>query len=156
PIADDLLLVGGFEVEMAEDAELVGMRLDRLDRLDVDRLAERRGRMQHRRIDPGFFHLGQRVVHIIGRNLPVMRRHLAVFPDVDLRIDDQHGFLLDTASLRPADLIRGDAISFRLGPLRREIAASLRSPQWPETSYRLAIATIINGYFEHRGGAPTL
>jgi hypothetical protein len=22
-----------------------------------------------------------------------MRRHLAVFPDVDLRVDDQHGFL---------------------------------------------------------------
>ena len=82
---------GASQVEMAEDAELVGVRLDRLDRQHVDRLAERAGRMEHRRVDPGLRHLLQRIIHRIGRDLPVMRRHLGVFPDVDLRIDDQHG-----------------------------------------------------------------
>src|SRR5580704_2782365 len=47
--------------------------------------------MQDRGVDPGRFHLGQRIVDVVGRDLPVMRRHLAVFPDVDLRVDDQHG-----------------------------------------------------------------
>ena len=93
PIAHDLLAVRRLQIEMAEDAELVGMRLDRLDGELVDLLAQRAGRMNDRGIDAGLGHLLQRVVLRIGRDLPVMRRHPAVFPDVDLRIDDQHRVL---------------------------------------------------------------
>jgi hypothetical protein len=69
---------------MAENAELVGMRPGGLDRLDIDGLAERAGRMQDRSIDPGLSHFLQRVVDIIGRDLSMMRRHPGVFPDVYL------------------------------------------------------------------------
>jgi hypothetical protein len=65
----------------------------RLDGENVDRLAERAGRMDHRAIDPGRGHLGQRIIDRIGRDLAMVRAHLAVLPDVDLGIDDQHGVL---------------------------------------------------------------
>jgi hypothetical protein len=64
---------------------------DRIDGEHVDRLAERAGRMDHRAIDAGGSHLGQRVVDRIRRDLAVVRAHLAVLPEMDLRIDDQHG-----------------------------------------------------------------
>src|SRR5712691_10028035 len=90
PILDDVEPVRRRQIEIPEDAELVGMRFDRFDRQRVHRLAERAGRMEHRGIDPGLCHLLQRIFFRIGRDLPVMRRHLGVLPDVDLRIDDQH------------------------------------------------------------------
>src|SRR5215469_3796726 len=37
PVANDLLAIRGLEVEMPEDAELIGVRLDRRDRLPIDR-----------------------------------------------------------------------------------------------------------------------
>ena len=77
-------LVRGLQVEIAEDAEFVRMGFDRLDRLHIRPLAERAGRMDHRRIDPGLRHLLQGVIHIIGRDLPVLRRHPGVFPEMDL------------------------------------------------------------------------
>src|SRR5215218_10214927 len=45
PVPDDLLAVRRLQIEMAENAELVGMRPGGLDRLHVDRLAERAGRV---------------------------------------------------------------------------------------------------------------
>jgi hypothetical protein len=60
------------------------MGFHRLDRQRVHRLAERAGRMEDSGINPGLGHLLQRVLLGIGRNLPVMRRHLGVQPDVNL------------------------------------------------------------------------
>ena len=76
---------------MPEDAELIGVRLDRRDRLPIDRLAERARRMDDRGVDPGLGHLLQGVVDTIGRDLAVLRRHPGVLPKVDLRIDDRQG-----------------------------------------------------------------
>ena len=69
------------------------MRLDRLDGEHIDRLAQRARRMDDRRIDPRLRHLLQEIVLRIGRDLPVVRRHLAVFPNMHLRIDDAHALL---------------------------------------------------------------
>ena len=105
PARDDLLAIRAFQLEMSEDAELVGMRTHRLDGEHVDRLAERAGRMDHRAIDAGRGHLGQRIVDRIRRDLAMVRAHLAVLPEVDLGIDDQHGVLLAvelTSTLRAA------------------------------------------------------
>src|SRR5207245_11057935 len=94
PMSDDALAIRVFEVEMPEDAEFVGVPARRLDGENVDRLADRTGRMDHRAIDPGRRHLGPRIIDRIGRDLAMLRAHLAVLPEVDLGIDDQHGFLL--------------------------------------------------------------
>src|SRR5438034_11660941 len=40
PSGDDLFAIGALEIEMPEDAELVGVPAHRLDSEDVDRLAE--------------------------------------------------------------------------------------------------------------------
>ena len=69
---------------MPEDAEFVRVLAHRLDGVNVDRLTERAGRMDHRTIDPGRGHLGQRIIDRIGRNLAMVGAHLAVLPDVDL------------------------------------------------------------------------
>src|SRR5262249_47437591 len=58
PSGHDLLAVGTLEIEMTEDAELVGVRTHRLHREDVDGLAERARRMDHRGVDAGGGHLG--------------------------------------------------------------------------------------------------
>ncbi|NJS38444.1 MAG: hypothetical protein HC783_04815 [Rhodobacteraceae bacterium] len=63
--------------------------IDAMERC-LHRLAERAGRMDDRAIDAGRGHLGQRVVGRVGRNLAVVRAHLAVLPEMDLRIDDFH------------------------------------------------------------------
>ena len=102
-MGDDVLAIRAFEVEMPEDAEFGGVQARRLDGENVDRLAERAGRMDHRAIDPGRGHLGQRIVDRIGRDLAMVRAHLAVLPDVDLGIDDQHGFLPDECGPRPGE-----------------------------------------------------
>src|SRR5262249_39102976 len=91
PARHDLLAVRAREIEVAEDAELVGVRSHRFDSEHVDRLAERARRMDHGTIDPGRGHLGQRIVGRIGWDLAMMPAHLAVLPEVDLRVDDQHG-----------------------------------------------------------------
>src|SRR5439155_26169368 len=53
PVPDDLLTVWRLQVEITEDAELVGMMLDCFDRERVHRLAQGRGRMDHCGVDPG-------------------------------------------------------------------------------------------------------
>src|SRR5262249_55020469 len=90
PVRDDLLAVGTLEIEMPEYAELVRMLAHCVDGLDVDRLAERAGRMDHRAIHAGRGHLGERIVDRIGRNLAMVGAHLGVLPEMDLRIDYQH------------------------------------------------------------------
>src|SRR5712691_8278955 len=94
PMRDDALAIRALEVEMPEDTELVGVPAHRLDGENVDGLAERARRMNHRAIDPSRGHLGQRIIDRIGRDLAMVRAHLAVLPEVDLGIDDQHGVLL--------------------------------------------------------------
>src|SRR5262245_51905403 len=104
PARDDLLAIGALQIEMSEDAELVGMLANRLDGLHVDRLTERARRMDHRAVDTGRRHLGRRVVDRIRWDLAVVRAHLAVLPEVDLRIDDQHGAPSIEAELTSIDL----------------------------------------------------
>ncbi len=91
PVGNDVLAIRALEVEMPEDAELGRVSAHRLDGQHVDRLAERAGRMDHRAIDAGRSHLGQRVIDRIRGNLAMVRAHPAVLPEVDLGIDDQHG-----------------------------------------------------------------
>src|SRR5438445_124013 len=50
PVAHDLLAVWRLQIEMSEDAEFVGVRLDRLDGELVDLLAQGRRRMDNRGI----------------------------------------------------------------------------------------------------------
>ncbi len=49
---------------------------------------------------PGRFHLGQRIVDPVGRDLAMVRAHLSVLPDVDLGIDYQHASPGDQTLLR--------------------------------------------------------
>src|SRR5262245_7975934 len=90
PAGDDLFTVRALEIEVPKDAELARVQARRFDRLSVDGLAEGAWRVDHRAIDTGGGHLGERVVDRIRRNLPVMGAHLGVAPDVDLGIDYQH------------------------------------------------------------------
>src|SRR5207248_7242640 len=53
PVAHDLLAVCRLQIEMSEDAEFVGVRLDRLDGELVDLLAQSGGRMNDCGIDAG-------------------------------------------------------------------------------------------------------
>src|SRR5712664_3953899 len=110
PARDDLLAIGALEIEMPEDAELVGVPAHRFDGENVDGLAERAGRMDHRAIDPGRGHLGQRIIDRKGRDLAMLRAHLAVLPELDLGIDDQHGVLL-AAQLTSTRLYYGGSAS---------------------------------------------
>ena len=57
PVLDDRLAIRALQVEMPENAEFVRVPADRLDRQLVDLLAERAGRMNDRRVDPGLRHL---------------------------------------------------------------------------------------------------
>jgi hypothetical protein len=93
-MGDDILAIRALEIEMPEDAEFVRVEAHRLDGKNVDCLAERAGRMDHRTIDSGRGHLGQRIIDRIGRDLAMVGAHLSVLPDMDLGIDYQHGFLL--------------------------------------------------------------
>ncbi len=74
---------------MPEDAEFVRVAASRFDGENVDRLAERAGRMDNRTIDSRRSHLGQRIIDRIGRNLAMVGAYPAVLPDVDLGIDYQ-------------------------------------------------------------------
>src|SRR4029450_5190545 len=67
--------------------------------------------------DAGRGHLGQRIVDRIGRDLAMVPAHLAVLPEVDLRVDDQHGplppgpQLTSTCGLRVERRPRGPALT---------------------------------------------
>jgi hypothetical protein len=62
PILNDVLAVRALQVEMPEDAELIGVPAHRLDGQLVDLLAQRAGWMYHRCVDSGLGHFLQRVV----------------------------------------------------------------------------------------------
>src|SRR5262249_52726 len=62
----------------------------RLDGERVDRLTERARRMDDRAIDAGGRHLRERIAGRVCRDLAMLGAHLAVLPEVDLGIDDQH------------------------------------------------------------------
>src|SRR5215472_17043573 len=94
PVLDDVLAIRALQIEIPEDAELVWMPADRLDRELVDLFTEGAGRVNHRRVDAVVSHLLQRVIHRVGWDLPVLRRHPGVFPNVDLGIDNLHRCLL--------------------------------------------------------------
>src|SRR5881296_2028187 len=133
PALDDLLAIGALEIEMPEDAELVGVPAHRLHGEHVDRLAQRAGRMDHRAIDPGRGHLGQRIIDRIGRDLAMLRAHLAVLPEVDLGIDDQHGVLL-AAELTPTPYTTGGSAS---NP-QEEIVTKILTPPQPAPIMEIA------------------
>src|SRR3978361_1387435 len=48
--------------------------------------------MQQRRIESRARHFRQRVIGGIGRDLPMVSAHLLILPDMDLGIDNRHGF----------------------------------------------------------------
>src|SRR5262249_18861008 len=98
PARDDILAIGALEIEMPEYAELVRVAAHRFDGVGIHGIPERARRMDHRAIDPGRFHLRQRLVVRIRGVLAMMGAHLSVLPDVDLRIDYQHWLLLKNAS----------------------------------------------------------
>jgi hypothetical protein len=99
PVLDDLQAIFALQIEVPKNAKLVWMLAHCVDRLQIDGLAQRARWMKHCGVDPGFRHPMQRVVHSIGGNLSVVRRHPGIFPKVDLRVDDQH---LTTSILPPA------------------------------------------------------
>jgi hypothetical protein len=75
---------------MTQNAEAVGILLHGFDGQGVRRLAQRTWWMDHRAIDARSLHFGERIFGGIGRDLAMVRAHLALLPDMDLRIDDQH------------------------------------------------------------------
>ncbi len=112
PARDDLLAIRALQIEVPEDAEFVGVQAHCLDSVTIDRLTERAGWMDYRAIDSGRGHLGECVIDRIGRDLAMLRAHLAVLPDVNLRIDYQHGFLLKLSA--PAKVAgNGMTLQFR-------------------------------------------
>src|SRR5215831_11549836 len=88
PARHDVLTVRALEIKMAQDAELARVLAHRLDSEGIDWLAERTRRVDHCAIDAGRGHLAERIVGRVGRNLAMLRAHLAVLPKVDLGIDD--------------------------------------------------------------------
>ena len=75
--------------EPAEDREAVRMGANRVDR-ELVRIRVPHRRMDHRAIDAGCIHAGERLVLGIGF-LPMVGRRRALRPDVYLGIDDHHG-----------------------------------------------------------------
>ena len=80
------------EREIAEDREPVRVAAGRVHRELVRIRVPRRGRVDDRGVDARLVHLGQQIVGGVGLDLAVVRvRGLVVGPDVNLRVDDQHG-----------------------------------------------------------------
>ena len=92
PAVDQAAALRPVEREIAENREPVGMLARGLDRERVGIGIPSR-RMDHRGRDAGFVHLLERVVRAVVGNLTMVRVWLAAFPDVDLRVDDQHALL---------------------------------------------------------------
>ena len=87
--------LGLVEREVAEDRELVGVLAGGLDAELVRVRVPRRVRSEHRGIDAAGVHLLQRLVLQVGGDLPVPGAGgVARIPEVNLRVDDQHGQLL--------------------------------------------------------------
>src|SRR5947199_5714674 len=83
------------EGEVAEDREPVGMRAHGLDAELVRVWIPRRVRREDGGIDTAGVHLLQGIFLEIGGDLPVPRAGgVARIPEMNLRIDDQHGWLL--------------------------------------------------------------
>src|SRR5262249_56004621 len=94
--------LGVVEGEVAEDREPVGMRAHGLDAKLVRVRIPRRVRREDGGIDTAGVHLLQGIFFQIAGDLPVPRaRGIARVPEMNLRVDDQHGRLLcwkDSAS----------------------------------------------------------
>ena len=92
PAVDQAPARGGVEREIAEDRQAIRMAARRLHRQLVGVRVPRGGRVDDRAVDARLVHLGQQIVGGVGLDLPVVRvGGLVVGPDVDLRVDDQHG-----------------------------------------------------------------
>src|SRR5262249_52006726 len=76
PVRDDVLSVRAREIEMAEDAEPVGVPPGGFYCISIDSLAERAWRMNHRAVDARRLHLGQRLLVRVRGVLAMMRAHL--------------------------------------------------------------------------------
>ena len=70
----------------------------RFNGLVIGGFSERAWRMDHCAINPGRFHLGQRLVVRIRGILAMMGARFSVLPDMDLGIDYQHGAVLGSAA----------------------------------------------------------
>ena len=75
---------------MPQDREPVRVPASRLDR-DLDIVGIPSGRMEHGRVDPTLAHLLQAILGAVAGDLPVLPGRRALRPDMDLRVDDQHG-----------------------------------------------------------------
>ena len=75
---------------MPQDREPVRVAASRLDR-DLDIVGIPSGRMEHGRVDPTLAHLLQAILGAVAGDLPVLPGRRALRPDMDLRVDDQHG-----------------------------------------------------------------
>ena len=79
---------------MSQDREPVGMLLGGLNG-DLVGLGILARRMEHRYVDAGCIHLPRRIVLGVDGNLAMGRIGWeAVFPDMDLRVNNQHDVLL--------------------------------------------------------------
>src|SRR5262249_52157077 len=95
PRVDQVAALRLVEGEVAEDREPVGMRARSLHAQLVRVRIPRRVRREDGGIDTAGVHLLQGVFLEIGGNLPVPRAGgVARIPEMNLRVDDQHGRLL--------------------------------------------------------------
>ena len=79
---------------MPQDRAAAGMLLGSLSS-DLVGMRIPARRIEHRPVDAGCIHLPQRIVLGVDSNLAVRRiGREAVFPDMDLRVNNQHGILL--------------------------------------------------------------
>src|SRR5262249_36933136 len=103
PRVDQRATLGLVEGEVAEDREPVGMRAHGLDAELVRVRIPGRVRRENGRIDAAGVHLLQRVFLQVGGDLPVPRAGgVARVPEMNLRVDDQHGGQLPSVSMASA------------------------------------------------------
>ncbi len=162
PVADDLFLVhGASRSKWPRMTNLSGCALTASTACNVDRLAERnRARVQrtclHRPQATTSSRPARRRRHR-SRSAGDKRRHLAaVFPDVDLRVDDQHGVKPTPRTYGRRHCERSEAISIpqgsRLAGCARQLSLlAMAVLDWSVMLPVRYIAPIGFRYFEYRG-----
>ncbi len=113
PMGDEVAAVRVVEIEPAHDAEAIGIFPHRLHRQLV-RIPVPQHRVDQRAVDAGFIHRGDRLRRRVWL-LAVRRRWRALFPEMDLRVDDQHWCVTPASCQSQRRLGRPPAIGERGG-----------------------------------------
>jgi hypothetical protein len=95
---DEIAAVRVVEIEPAHDRETIGVFAYRLDR-ELVRIRVPQHRVDQCPVDAGLIHPRDRLLRRI-RFLAMVRGRRALFPEMDLSVDDQHGVFLPRDAIR--------------------------------------------------------